>query len=205
MYLFEEGTAVWSVHDHYQAISGGLQIILVLKSIDMYEITNTGVMMQIVSQVMAYMNSCVNPILYAFLSDHFRKAFRKVVKCGPMGPRGPGGTRYQRASTTIIPHQANGRYDGGKSTMLTVTKTTGTNGCSVVNDILWDKHPTTTTNAAGSLETMLWLDRCEINTSDWRSWGTGTATANLYFFKRWRFKNSDKYRVGEGSVTRSEY
>ena len=111
-----------------------LQIILVLKSVDMYEITNTSVMIQIVSQVMAYMNSCVNPILYAFLSDHFRKAFRKVVNCGPIGPRGFGGTRYQRASTTIIPHQANGRCDG-KSTLLTVTKTKS-NGCSAVNDIL---------------------------------------------------------------------
>ncbi|PSN49608.1 Allatostatin-A receptor [Blattella germanica] len=112
-----------------------IQIILVLKSEDMYEITNTSVMIQIVSQVMAYMNSCVNPILYAFLSDHFRKAFRKVVNCGPIGPRGFGGTRYQRASTTIIPHQANGRCDGSKSTLLTVTKTKS-NGCSAVNDIL---------------------------------------------------------------------
>lgn len=110
-----------------------LQLLLVLKSVDMYEITSTSVMIQIVSQVMAYMNSCVNPILYAFLSDHFRKAFRKVVNCGP---RGSGGTRYQRASTTIIPHQANGRCDGRKSTMLTVTKTTRTNGCSAVNDTL---------------------------------------------------------------------
>jgi len=171
---------VWSTHDHYPAISG-LQIILVLKSIDMYEITNTRVMIQIVSQVMAYMNSCVNPILYAFLSDHFRKAFRKVVKCGPMGPRGPGGTRYQRASTTIIPHQANGRYDGGKSTMLTLTKTTGTNGCSVVNDILWDKHTTTTTNAAGSLETMLWLGRCYWH---WRSWGGLERQQQILYFLR---------------------
>ncbi|KFM56891.1 Allatostatin-A receptor, partial [Stegodyphus mimosarum] len=29
------------------------------------------------------MNSCVNPILYAFLSDNFRKAFRKVISCHP--------------------------------------------------------------------------------------------------------------------------
>jgi hypothetical protein len=162
MCLFVKRTVVRSADDHYQAISW-LQIILVLKSIDMYEITNTGVMIQIFSQVMAYMNSCVNPILYAFLSDHFRKAFRKVVKCGPMGPRGPGGTRYQRASTTIIPHQANGRFNGSRSTMLTLTKTTGTNGCSVVNDILWEKAATTTTNAGGSLETMLWLGRCFVN------------------------------------------
>ncbi|XP_039290143.1 allatostatin-A receptor [Nilaparvata lugens] len=60
-----------------------IQVILVLKSVDRYEITNTSVMVQIVSHVLAYMNSCVNPILYAFLSENFRKAFRKVIYCGP--------------------------------------------------------------------------------------------------------------------------
>jgi len=97
----------------------------------LYKITITSVMIQITSQVMAYMNSCVNPILYAFLSDHFRKAFRKVVNCGPTGPRSSGGTRYRRASTTNIPNQANERHKDRKSTMLTRT-----NGCSTVNDIL---------------------------------------------------------------------
>jgi hypothetical protein len=44
--------------------------------------------------------------------------------------------------------------------MLTLSRTTRTNGCSAVNDILWDMAVTTTTNAGGSLETMLWLGRC---------------------------------------------
>lgn len=30
---------------------------------------------------LAYMNSCVNPILYAFLSDNFRRSFRKLLCC----------------------------------------------------------------------------------------------------------------------------
>lgn len=34
--------------------------------------------MQIVSHVLAYSSSCVNPILYAFLSENFRKALKKV-------------------------------------------------------------------------------------------------------------------------------
>lgn len=55
-----------------------MQIILVLKSLKMYGITHVTVIIQIISHVLAYTNSCVNPVLYAFLSDNFRKAFRKV-------------------------------------------------------------------------------------------------------------------------------
>ncbi|XP_046660677.1 allatostatin-A receptor-like [Homalodisca vitripennis] len=87
-----------------------IQVILVLKSVDRYEITNTSVMVQIVSHVLAYMNSCVNPILYAFLSENFRKAFRKVIYCGP--DRGH------------LPGHINGRPDQEKSAL---TKTTRTN------------------------------------------------------------------------------
>ncbi|KAJ9593788.1 hypothetical protein L9F63_027568, partial [Diploptera punctata] len=87
-------------------------MILVLKSADLYDITNTSVMIQIISHVLAYMNSCVNPILYAFLSDHFRKAFRKIIKCGKV--QNPQTLpRYQRASTIQQP-QANARANGSK-------------------------------------------------------------------------------------------
>ncbi|XP_070581629.1 allatostatin-A receptor-like [Ptychodera flava] len=34
-----------------------------------------------VSNIMSYANSCVNPIIYAFLSDNFRKSFQKVFHC----------------------------------------------------------------------------------------------------------------------------
>ncbi|XP_015522125.1 allatostatin-A receptor isoform X1 [Neodiprion pinetum] len=60
-----------------------IQLILVIKSLDLYPMTAAAVMVQIVSHVLAYTNSCVNPILYAFLSDNFRKAFRKVIYCRP--------------------------------------------------------------------------------------------------------------------------
>ncbi|KAK2819857.1 hypothetical protein Q7C36_021503 [Tachysurus vachellii] len=36
---------------------------------------------RILSHCMAYGNSCVNPILYAFLSENFRKACRQVFTC----------------------------------------------------------------------------------------------------------------------------
>lgn len=40
--------------------------------------TKFDIILQIFSHVLAYATSCINPLLYAFLSDNFRKAFRKV-------------------------------------------------------------------------------------------------------------------------------
>lgn len=54
------------------------QLILLLKALDMYEINMFNVILQIVAHTMAYTSSCINPLLYAFLSDNFRKAFYKV-------------------------------------------------------------------------------------------------------------------------------
>lgn len=96
-----------------------IQIILVLKSVERYDINGWTLVLQIVSQVLAYMNSCVNPILYAFLSDNFRKAFRKVV-CG---------------AQHALPEHRNGRLLPEKSTRTTgTTATTRLNGNSI--DIL---------------------------------------------------------------------
>ncbi|XP_030573949.1 allatostatin-A receptor [Drosophila novamexicana] len=58
-----------------------VQLILLLKALDMYEINMFNVILQIVAHTMAYTSSCINPLLYAFLSDNFRKAFYKAINC----------------------------------------------------------------------------------------------------------------------------
>uniref|UniRef100_A0A182N703 G-protein coupled receptors family 1 profile domain-containing protein n=1 Tax=Anopheles dirus TaxID=7168 RepID=A0A182N703_9DIPT len=60
-----------------------IQVILVLKSVNVFvPDTHFKISLQIVSHVLAYTSSCINPLLYAFLSENFRKAFRKVGTTG---------------------------------------------------------------------------------------------------------------------------
>lgn len=55
------------------------QLILVLKSLGLYQnCTRSKILLQIFSHVLAYTTACINPLLYAFLSENFRKAFKKV-------------------------------------------------------------------------------------------------------------------------------
>jgi allatostatin A receptor len=58
-----------------------IQMILVLKSLDLYQSdTHLTIALQIISQVLAYATCATNPLLYAFLSENFRKSFRKVSR-----------------------------------------------------------------------------------------------------------------------------
>ena len=58
-----------------------IQIILLVKSFYLLEVTIFQVSLQISSHVLAYSNSCVNPILYALLSTPFKTEFKRLLAC----------------------------------------------------------------------------------------------------------------------------
>ncbi|KAL1471049.1 hypothetical protein MTO96_040146 [Rhipicephalus appendiculatus] len=84
------------------------------------------IVVQIASQILAYTNSCVNPFLYAFLSDNFRKSFRKVICCGRKPPYA-GGSSCKGRSRAVDDAERTRK----ESSTACVTKLT-----KVSNDIL---------------------------------------------------------------------
>eukprot|EP00094_Tigriopus_californicus_P003156 TCALIF_03038-PA protein Name:"Similar to AR Allatostatin-A receptor (Bombyx mori)" AED:0.06 eAED:0.06 QI:0/0/0/1/1/1/2/0/419 len=81
-----------------------LQVVLLLRNVNLYDITDSGalVVIQIITHCLAYCNSCLNPILYAFFSPNFRTAFlntcssnkyfrNSFVSKQNQGGRGPSG------------------------------------------------------------------------------------------------------------------
>ena len=65
-----------------------LQVILMLQSFGQYPTTIAGVLGRMLANCLAYFNSCMNPILYFFLSSQFRHSFKQALcfgrHCGTM-------------------------------------------------------------------------------------------------------------------------
>ncbi|XP_017038669.1 allatostatin-A receptor isoform X2 [Drosophila ficusphila] len=72
-----------------------VQLILLLKALDVIEMNSLNkLIIQVSAQTLAYSSSCINPLLYAFLSENFRKAFYKAINCS---------SRYQNYTSDLPP------------------------------------------------------------------------------------------------------
>lgn len=58
------------------------QVIFMVQFFGTYPTSTAFIGIKIACTCFAYMNSCVNPFLYAFFSENFRKSFRKVLSFG---------------------------------------------------------------------------------------------------------------------------
>lgn len=58
-----------------------IQIIFILQTFVLESLPLSLLVAQMISNCLAYINSCVNPILYAFLSKKFRQSFRNLLCC----------------------------------------------------------------------------------------------------------------------------
>lgn len=102
-----------------------IQIIFIIQNFGNFAKEIPAIAAQMVSNCLAYMNSCVNPILYAFLSDNFRRSFRKLLCCD-YGK----GTKFEYERTNIRienkpekpatppPHPASNTTTGTSTTTL---------------------------------------------------------------------------------------
>ncbi|XP_050029589.1 somatostatin receptor type 2-like [Dermacentor andersoni] len=68
----------------------------------------------LLSQLLSYANSAVNPILYAFLSDNFKKSFAKAFSCAAVAAaHGSGRGREQPQEDSMFPRSSAAPGGGG--------------------------------------------------------------------------------------------
>lgn len=68
-----------------------------------FPLTPASFLLRVAAHCLAYSNSSVNPIIYAFLSDNFRKAYRQVFRCDARGDSPRGGAREPRSRADTPP------------------------------------------------------------------------------------------------------
>ena len=60
-----------------------IHVIMILRALRIYKITPVLVTIQIISHLMAYSNSCLNPIIYGFLYEPFRQGLKFKARMIP--------------------------------------------------------------------------------------------------------------------------
>ncbi|XP_042549468.1 galanin receptor type 1 [Dipodomys spectabilis] len=71
-----------------------------------FPLTPASFFFRITAHCLAYSNSSVNPIIYAFLSENFRKAYKQVFKC-PIGKNPPAHENKESRSRLDTPPSTN--------------------------------------------------------------------------------------------------
>ena len=77
-----------------------IQIIFMVQQFGNYSTSILSAGIQMVANCLAYMNSCVNPIIYTFLSENYRKEFMKLLSCS-------------KVKYSTLRHKANGSKGRG--------------------------------------------------------------------------------------------
>lgn len=68
-----------------------------------FPLTQASFFFRITAHCLAYSNSSVNPIIYAFLSENFRKAYKQVFKCHIRKESLPSDTKENRSRADTPP------------------------------------------------------------------------------------------------------
>ncbi|XP_059841786.1 galanin receptor type 1 [Hypanus sabinus] len=67
-----------------------------------FPLTNASYFFRITAHCLAYSNSSVNPIIYAFLSENFRKSYKEVFRCKFSNTSPPNEGKELRTTTDIV-------------------------------------------------------------------------------------------------------
>ncbi|XP_070578261.1 allatostatin-A receptor-like [Ptychodera flava] len=97
-----------------------IQVILIRTHFATYDYRNPTLMaIYYTANCMSYANSCINPIIYVFLSKNYRQAFKRAICCC-IRKQQTSRSVYNRDSmmattaVTSAPNKTNKRYGGGK-------------------------------------------------------------------------------------------
>ncbi|CAK6983313.1 galanin receptor type 1b, partial [Scomber scombrus] len=71
-----------------------------------FPLTHASFVLRIVSHCLSYGNSCMNPVLYAFLSENFRKSCRQVFSCCFLCPPPPAAAMVRFRAETFSTTQS---------------------------------------------------------------------------------------------------